>query len=193
QSAPLRIPHAVGIPQGSRAVSPCRHHALKVSKSRLEALEEIDPGWCPVWNIGWQRYFRLSRTHLEAGGQPATRGGALVVQGEDLGAWAIAQRLGWNRLLPAQQRLLDSVLGLEPAGEEERRAHQNQDDKLALNVAAARQYHAREGHLTAHRKLVEEVDGMTVRLGSFLDNARRRAAKLTEQRRADLDQLGMRW
>ncbi|WTG05787.1 helicase associated domain-containing protein (plasmid) [Streptomyces sp. NBC_00012] len=33
---------------------------------------------------------------------------------------------------------------------------------------------------------------MTVRLGTRLDNVRKRAGKLTEQRRADLDELGMR-
>jgi hypothetical protein len=32
-----------------------------------------------------------------------------------------------------------------------------------------------------------------MRLGTWIDNARRRGDKLTEQRRADLDALGMRW
>lgn len=40
--------------------------------------------------------------------------------------------------------------------------------------------------------LTEEVDGTTVRLGTFLDNTRRRAAELSPERRADLDALGMR-
>ncbi|WP_331740498.1 helicase associated domain-containing protein (plasmid) [Streptomyces sp. NBC_01005] len=34
---------------------------------------------------------------------------------------------------------------------------------------------------------------MTVRLGTWLDNVRKRAGRLTEQRRADLDHLGMHW
>ncbi|WSW03247.1 helicase associated domain-containing protein [Streptomyces sp. NBC_01005] len=34
---------------------------------------------------------------------------------------------------------------------------------------------------------------MVVKLGIWLDNARKRAAKLPEQRRTDLDQLGMPW
>ncbi|MGW3167892.1 Helicase associated domain protein [Streptomyces sp. NPDC001142] len=34
---------------------------------------------------------------------------------------------------------------------------------------------------------------MEVKLGTWLDNTRKRADKLTEQRRADLDALGMRW
>ncbi|MEU2675048.1 helicase [Streptomyces sp. NPDC007164] len=34
---------------------------------------------------------------------------------------------------------------------------------------------------------------MVVKLGMWLDNVRNRAAKPPEQRRTDLDQLGMRW
>ncbi|MFE7113620.1 helicase associated domain-containing protein [Streptomyces sp. NPDC057575] len=75
------------------------------------------------------------------------------------------------------------------------------------NLAAARQFHAREGHRQVPRKHVEQLEaedmlsgrqggsdgGVVVRLGTWLDNVRKRAAKLPEQRRADLDQLGMRW
>ncbi|MET7830730.1 hypothetical protein ABZT23_39485 [Streptomyces sp. NPDC005386] len=43
----------------------------------------------------------------------------MIVQGEDLGARTIAQRLGWEKLTPVQQWMLDSVLGLEPAAEGE--------------------------------------------------------------------------
>ncbi|MGW2089075.1 helicase associated domain-containing protein [Streptomyces sp. NPDC001880] len=75
------------------------------------------------------------------------------------------------------------------------------------NLAAARQFHAREGHLRVPRKHIEHLEAETdlsgrqngadgvveVKLGTWLDNVRKRAAKLTEHRRADLDQLGMRW
>ncbi|MFF7724894.1 helicase associated domain-containing protein [Streptomyces luteogriseus] len=64
---------------------------------------------------------------------------------------------------------------------------------MAANLAAARQFHAREGHLRPARKHVELVDGEEIKLGSFLDNTRRRAAKLSAERRAELDALGMRW
>ncbi len=167
--------------------------AGELSKSRLEALEAIDPGWCPVWDIGWQRCFRLTRAHVDAGGALPTRAGEVVVQGEDLGAWVSGQRLGWDRLLPAQQWLLDSVLGLETASAQERPVRRTQDDKWALNMAAARQYHAREGHLQVPRKHIEHVDGTEIKLGGWLDNTRRRATKLPPQRRTNLDQLGMRW
>ncbi|MEU5323994.1 Helicase associated domain protein [Streptomyces sp. NPDC021056] len=68
-----------------------------------------------------------------------------------------------------------------------------QSDQWATNLAAARQFHAREGHLHPARKHVELVDGEEIKLGSFLDDSRRRAAKLPAERCADLDVLGMRW
>ncbi|MFE5143551.1 helicase associated domain-containing protein [Streptomyces fagopyri] len=68
-----------------------------------------------------------------------------------------------------------------------------QDDRWAANLAAARQYHAREGHLQVPRNAVEDVAGEQIKLGAFLDNTRRRAAKLSAERRSELDELGMRW
>ncbi|MFF4258599.1 Helicase associated domain protein [Streptomyces sp. NPDC001663] len=172
----------------------------ELAPSRLEALEAIDPGWCPLgWDIAWQRCFRLALTHVQTGGELPTTAGALTVQGEDLGAWVMAQRLDWDRLLPAQQWLVENTLGLEPAQAEERPTKRTQDDKWALNMAAAAQFHAREGHLAVPRKHLETLTAngngreIAVKLGAWLDNTRRRAAKLTPQRRTDLDQLGMRW
>ncbi|WP_327104986.1 helicase associated domain-containing protein [Streptomyces sp. Wh19] len=34
---------------------------------------------------------------------------------------------------------------------------------------------------------------MGVKLGAWLDNVRKRAAKLSAERRAELDEFGMRW
>ncbi|MER7679111.1 helicase associated domain-containing protein [Streptomyces sp. NPDC096934] len=68
-----------------------------------------------------------------------------------------------------------------------------QSVRWAANVAAARQFHAREGHLRPARKHAELVDGEETKLGAFLDNARRRTAELSEQHCAELDELGMRW
>ncbi|WP_326763661.1 helicase associated domain-containing protein [Streptomyces sp. NBC_01591] len=131
----------------------------------------------------------------------------VVVQGENLGRWVSAQRYGWEQLLPVQQWILENTLEITPAEEDERPVKRTQDTMWALNLAAARQYHAREGHLRVPRKHAEHLetenglgdrqagtDGLVVvKLGTWLDNVRKRAAKLPEQRRADLDQLGMRW
>ncbi|MFF1651591.1 helicase associated domain-containing protein [Streptomyces sp. NPDC058240] len=76
-----------------------------------------------------------------------------------------------------------------------------------LNLEAVRQFHAREGHMQVPRKHIEHLEAETglsgcqdgadgavvVKLGTWLDNVRKRAEKLPEQRRADLDRLGMRW
>ncbi|MFF4161420.1 Helicase associated domain protein [Streptomyces sp. NPDC001678] len=177
--------------------------AKALTGARREALEEIDPGWCPVWDTGWQRCFRLAQAHVEGGGAVPTVAGEVIVQGEDLGRWALACRLGWDTLMPVQQWMLENVLGLTPAEKHERPVKRTQEDKWALNLAAARQYHAREGHLNVPRKHVEHLEPTgrqasaeephAVKLGMVLDNIRKRADKLTEQRRADLDALGMRW
>ncbi|WP_328511693.1 helicase associated domain-containing protein [Streptomyces mirabilis] len=80
--------------------------------------------------------------------------------------------------------MLDSVLGLEAAGEAEQPpARGTQADRWAGHLAAARQFHAREGHLNGPRKHVEDTAGdsgesTSVRLGGWLDNTRRRADKL---------------
>ncbi|MCX4419371.1 helicase associated domain-containing protein [Streptomyces mirabilis] len=106
----------------------------------------------------------------------------------------MAQRVGWDKLTPAQQWMLDSVLGLEPAGEAEQPpARRTQADRWAGHLSAARQFHAREGHLKVPRKHVEDVSGVPAKLGGFLDNTPRRADNLAPERRAELDALGMRW
>ncbi|WP_331754228.1 helicase associated domain-containing protein (plasmid) [Streptomyces sp. NBC_00012] len=106
-----------------------------------------------------------------------------------------------------QQWILENTFGIQAAGEDERPVKQTQDTKWAANLAAARRFHAREGHLRVPRKHIEQLDaeavptgrqdgadgGVVVKLGTWLDNVRKRAVKLAEQRRADLDQLGMRW
>ncbi|MFF0143624.1 Helicase associated domain protein [Streptomyces sp. NPDC005227] len=170
-------------------------YAGELSESRMEALAEIDPGWSPAWEIGWQRSYRLALSHVRAGGELPAVSGELVVQGEDLGAWVAGQRVGWERLMPAQRFLLESI-GVEAPADGEAvvgPVRRTQGDRWAANVAAARQFHAREGHLRPARKHVELVDGEETKLGAFVDNARRRAGTLSEQRRAELDELGMRW
>ncbi|WP_329404385.1 DEAD/DEAH box helicase [Streptomyces melanogenes] len=181
-----------------------------MTQERLDALDDIDPGWCPAWDANWQRCFQLTKTHLASGARVPTTAGEVIVQGEDLGRWVTAQRNGWDKLTVGQRVLLE-ILGLEPAGPHEQPVTTpTRDDKWALNLTAARQYHAREGHLNVPRKHIERLkrpepghgptgpqaggDGpVEVKLGTFLDNTRRRAAKLPTQRRAELDALGMRW
>ncbi|WP_240351014.1 helicase associated domain-containing protein [Streptomyces olivoreticuli] len=104
---------AENIAERRAAGLPVESSAKALTEARREALEEIDPGWCPVWDAGWQRCFRLTQAHVEGGGTVPTAAGEVIMQGEDLGHWAWAQRLDWGRLLPVQQWLLENVLVLQ--------------------------------------------------------------------------------
>ncbi|WP_346779999.1 Helicase associated domain protein [Streptomyces sp. S3(2020)] len=169
-------------------------YAGELSASRMEALTDIDPGWAPEWDIGWQRSYRLTLAHVQADGTLPTRPGDVVIQGEDLAAWIAGQVAGWERLVPAQHYLLDAI-GVHPesVGVAVVPARRSQDELWERNMAAARQFHAREGHLRVPRQHRETVNGEAYGLGSFVANARRRAAKLSPERRASLDALGMHW
>ncbi|MET9736381.1 Helicase associated domain protein [Streptomyces sp. NPDC006458] len=178
-----------------RAAGDAVSYTGELPESRLKDLEDLDTGWCPTgWDIAWQRAFRLTHAHLKDGGTLPHTAGQILAQGEDLGAWTAAQRLGWDKLLPAQQWLLENVLGLQPADDDEQPKGRTQDDKWATNLTAAHQYHAREGHLAVPRHHTERLqDGTEIKLGGWLSNTRRRANTLTPQRRADLNALGMKW
>ncbi|MEV4040497.1 helicase associated domain-containing protein [Streptomyces umbrinus] len=139
---------------------------------------------------------------MRAGGGLPAGPGAVIVQGEGLGAWIAAQRVRWHKLMPAQQYLLET-LGIEPVAEGEAvgPVRRSQDERWNTNLAAARQFHGREGHLRPPRKHVELIDvngggegeQEAVKLGAWLDNTRRRAAKLSPERRAQLAGLGLEW
>ncbi|MEU1707530.1 Helicase associated domain protein [Streptomyces sp. NPDC005706] len=195
---------------------PVPSSAWALPEMRREQLEDIDPSWCPAWPVDWQRAFHLVRLHLEAGRPLPTEPGAVVHQGEDLGRWVRSVRLSWERLTTAQQWMCEHVLGIQPAGDDEKpRPRRSQADKWALNLTAARQYYQREGHLRVPRKHVETIligsDGKDqdgdrenghgsdeaeehhLRLGAWINNQRSRAATLTPERVEQLSKIGMRW
>ncbi|WP_432187871.1 Helicase associated domain protein [Streptomyces sp. Tue6028] len=110
-----------------------------------------------------------------------------------LGPWRAPslRHAGWERSTPAQHYLLETIRAQSPVQRETVvPVRRSRDHRWAADLAAARQFHAREGHLIVPVKLVE---GKPDKLGSFLDNTRRRAGKLSDQRRAELTELGMRW
>ncbi|MFJ7949536.1 helicase associated domain-containing protein [Streptomyces sp. NPDC096354] len=108
RTAARRALNAEAVEQEDRPV------ASAVSAERWQELNDIDPSWCPSWPVAWQRCFHLARTHLSGGRPLPEESGLLLIQGEDIGHWAHAQRAEWNTLVPAQQWLLAEVLGLEP-------------------------------------------------------------------------------
>ncbi|MFD8933205.1 DEAD/DEAH box helicase [Streptomyces mirabilis] len=196
KAAEIEQRRAEGLPVGSSAGA--------LSEDRREQLEEIDPSWCPTWPVEWQRTFHLTRQHLEQGGELPAEPGEVLVQSEDLGRWVRAQRLGWDKLTTVQQWMLEQVLGIEPASEEENpKPRRTQADKWALNFTAAQQFYEREGHLRVPRQHVERIvvgdgDGedreeRELRLGAWVGNQRSRAATLTPERVEQLSAIGMRW
>ncbi|MET8299055.1 helicase associated domain-containing protein, partial [Streptomyces sp. NPDC005180] len=189
---------------------PVQSSAGALSEERREQLEEIDPSWCPIWPVEWQRAFHLTRQHLNEGGALPTEPGGAVRQGEDLGRWVKAVRLGWDQLSTVQRWMCQHILGIEPATEDEKpRSRTSQAEKWAMHLAAARQFHEREGHLTVPRKHIETitVDGVggasgdgcenqeqrELKLGAWVSNQRSRAATLTPERIEQLSAIGMRW
>ncbi|GAA3484771.1 helicase associated domain-containing protein [Streptomyces yanii] len=188
---------------------PVKSWAGALSDERREQLEDIDPSWCPTWPVAWQRCFHLTRLHLDASGTLPTTAGNVVRQGEDLGHWVTAQQVGWDKLTSVQQWMLEHILGIEPAGEDEKpKPRTSQADKWALHLAAATQFYEREGHLRVPRKHVETItigggDGrggedqdqrdIQLKLGAWVSNQRSRATTLTPERVEQLSKVGMRW
>ena len=177
-------------------------------EARREQLEDIDPSWCPAWPVEWQRCFHLVRMRLEAGGELPVEPGVVVHQGEDLGRWVRAQRLGWDKLTGVQQWMCEHILGIQPAAEDEKpKPRTSQADKWAMNYQAARQFFEREGHLRVPRKHIERIvfsgdrdnggaedqEVRELKLGAWISNQRSRAATLSPERIEQLSAISMRW
>ncbi|MFJ4487081.1 Helicase associated domain protein [Streptomyces longwoodensis] len=178
---------------------PVHSAAGALPEERREQLDDIDPAWCPAWPIDWQRCFHLTRQHLQADGALPMTLGDVVHQGEDLGRWVRAQRLGWDNLTAVQQWMCEHILGVEPAPPDEKpKPRRTQADKWALHLVAARQYYEREGHLRVPRKHIERIidegqEERQLRLGAWIGNQRSRAATLSPERVEKLSAIGMRW
>ncbi|MGW4784892.1 Helicase associated domain protein [Streptomyces sp. NPDC004230] len=157
---------------------------------RREALEEIDPGWCPTWSIDWQRQFRLAWHHVQSGGTLPTKAGVLAIDGADLGKWLNAQGRAFDKLTATQQWMLTDMLHFTPAATPRKLTRAEQRE---VNLAAAHQFHAREGHLDVPRSHREPVDGSDIGLGAWINNVRARKSSQPDDLRDALTALGMRW
>lgn len=163
-----------------------------LSAARRKALEEVDPYWCPEWDVAWQRRYVLLRRHVAEGGFPDIAPGHMMA-GEDVGLWCARQRAAWDTLTDEQRRLL-SGLGTTPStGGAPSAGRVAQDDKFRRNLAAAQAYARREGHLNIPRQHVEALDGVETKLGVWIANQRSRRVNLSPERIEALDELGMRW
>ncbi|MFI5688415.1 Helicase associated domain protein [Streptomyces sp. NPDC051636] len=157
---------------------------------RRQVLEDIDSGWCPPWPIDWQRHFRLAWHHVQTGGALPSKAGELVVDGADIGKWLTAQGRAFSKLTVTQQWMLSGMLGFTPAPAPRKLSRAEQ---RALNLEAARQFHARKGHLDVPRSHREPVNGTEVGLGAWINNVRARQANQPDEVKNTLTALGMRW
>ncbi|MER5618562.1 helicase associated domain-containing protein [Streptomyces sp. NPDC002215] len=53
-----------------------------MTEARQDELDAVDPGWCPAWDTGWQRCYRLVQNHVQAVGILPEAAGDVVVQSE---------------------------------------------------------------------------------------------------------------
>ncbi|MGW8358046.1 Helicase associated domain protein [Streptomyces wedmorensis] len=162
------------------------------------ALREIDEDWNPSWPAQWQRHYAVVREMLAEETVLAYVEPGVTVHGMDIGKWLARQRRPevWAALTDGQRERLQTIGVVPHAPELEASVKPSKTPVSAFErgVAALAQYKARTGSLAVPRAHVERLgDGTEVRLGVFLSNTKSRRAKLTEDRRQVLAELGLDW
>ncbi|MGW6506543.1 Helicase associated domain protein [Streptomyces niveus] len=166
-----------------------RRRAEQLTPARAQALHDLDPHWNPPWPLTWQRTYHAARRITETGQSLTDLARTYVTDdGHRLGEWLRAQGAQSERLHAGQRRLLTG-LGLLQSSSVKFPAKRG----WGRSFAAARVFHAREGHLDVPQRHIEDVEGDPVRLGQWISNARRRREHLPAERVIALDALGMRW
>ncbi|MFE3238353.1 helicase associated domain-containing protein, partial [Kitasatospora indigofera] len=171
-----------------------------LAPERRRALEEIDPWWCPVWPVTWQRAYSVARQWwLVSDGRvdwtqlPAET----VFEGEQLGRWVQAQRASWPGL-EADQRDLLSAVGIEADPElvaakaaAAAKPTVSRTDRFQQGLAALAAFVERERHPRVPRPHKEPLETLEAgpggeeqvvmshfALGTWLNNQKARRAKL---------------
>ncbi|MFJ1709198.1 Helicase associated domain protein [Kitasatospora sp. NPDC088346] len=179
---------------------------------RRQALEAIDPWWCPAWPITWQRSYAAARAWwLACEGRVDWPGLPIetAFEGEAVGRWVRAQRGGWAQLAEEQQDLLlalgieeDQELAAEAAERAEKAARpvRARGDRFAQHLQALHAFAEREGHVRvprAHKEPLEAAEGsgepVLLGLGAWLSNQKTRRAKLTVEQLRLLGRAGIEW
>ncbi|KPC59216.1 DEAD/DEAH box helicase [Streptomyces chattanoogensis] len=180
-------------------LSNLRRPGALAGKAEWEAaLKEIDEDWNPSWPAEWQRHYAVVREMLAEETILAYVEPGVTVHGMDIGKWLARQRKPevWAALSDGQRERLRAV-GIVPHAPEMKEAAKPSRTPVSAferGVAALAQYKARTGSLTVSRAHVERLDdGTEVKLGVFLSNTKSRRAKLTEDRRQVLAELGLDW
>ena len=170
-----------------------RKRADQLTPARMKALQNLDPWWNPPWPLTWQRTYYAVRHHAAAGHTLHGLHRSYVTDdGHRLGEWLHTQRTHPERLHPQQQRLLVD-LGLNPSAPPAPQRGTSREHAFQRALAAASAFRTREGHLNVPQRHIEDLGGDPVRLGQWINNARRRRDRLTADRIAQLDALDMQW
>ncbi|MGY1440125.1 DEAD/DEAH box helicase [Streptomyces reniochalinae] len=170
------------------------------AEARREWLEAIDPDWDPTWSPTWQRHCAKARWLISQGATLAELQPGVSLGGDDIGAWLAEQPAIWHTLEEGQQQRLVE-LGVQPAPAAALPAAPAVPagaTRWETNLAAARQFKAREGHLRVprgHTETVTDVDGgeHRIRLGVFRSNTRshHKRQKLTPAQTREAHDVGL--
>ncbi|MGP3979448.1 Helicase associated domain protein [Streptomyces sp. 8N114] len=171
------------------------------AKSRRERLEAIDPDWNPDWSLSWQRHYAKARWLISQGAALTELQPGVSLGGDDIGSWLAEQPAAWHTLTDGQQRRL-TELGVRPAATTAALpagpAVPAGATRWEINLAAARQFKLREGHLRVprdHTESVTDAEGCEfhIRLGVFRSNTRSRykKQKLTPAQSREAHEVGL--
>ncbi|MEU1813257.1 DEAD/DEAH box helicase [Micromonospora aurantiaca (nom. illeg.)] len=148
---------------------------------RRQKLADLDPMWDLPFTLAWHRGLREARLYRAQHGNLDMVRTYTAPSGHNLGEWVHKQRRIAADLDPRQRALLDELgMDWETSSPHER--------TWRRHLTAAQEFHAAFGHLEVPQTYVTDEG---VRLGTWINNCRRR--KLSPERLAELDRIGMRW
>ncbi|MFH9016624.1 helicase associated domain-containing protein [Streptomyces sp. NPDC017943] len=161
------------------------------------ALEAVDEHWNPSWPADWQRHYAALRELVGEEDQVDVSPG-VTVHGMDVGRFLAKNRQHtvWTSLMDGQRQLLEAigVTPLPPEPEAPAKTLTTASSAFERGVAALAQYKTRTGSVRVPRGHVERLeDGLEVKLGVFLSNAKSRRGKLIADKLAALAGLGLEW
>ncbi|MFG3426974.1 Helicase associated domain protein [Streptomyces californicus] len=172
----------------------------KRAARRAEQLAAIDPDWCPVWPVDWQRNLAGVEGLVVMGAGLEEIVAGVTVDGVDVGRWLVRQRQHavWAELAEGQRARL-GALGVVPLPPEPKAASGGRSGAFERGCAALAQYRERTGAVgpvgRAHVEVLVGEDGVEVevKLGVWLSNVKSRRGKLTTEQVERLAGLGLEW
>ncbi|MFE3060949.1 helicase associated domain-containing protein, partial [Nocardia sp. NPDC059236] len=150
-------------------------------------------------SVSWQRHYAKARWLISQGATLPELQPGVSLGGDDIGAWLAEQPTVWSALTKGQQERL-TELGIWPAARAELTGPvvPAAASRWEINLAAARQFKAREGHLRVprpHTETVTDTEGRQhhIRLGVFRSNTRshHKQHKLTPGQSREAHDIGL--